>query len=169
MPDIILLAPEGRSFTSSPSTHGQSFAYPTSRIPMVFCGPGMPAGRQTLDTAGLVDFAPTVLSLLGVSSEGMEGRALVDHEGRAPSVILRSGALDHSDDTDAAEPATASDIVAPAPPASRTVREKRPVPAARVTARPARIRPATEAELQASLPTYVAARLVKARPEHGRQ
>ena len=82
MPDIILLAPEGRSFTSSPSTHG-SFAYPTSRIPMVFCGPGMPAGRQTLDTADLVDFAPTVLSLLGVSSEGMEGRALVDHEGRA--------------------------------------------------------------------------------------
>ena len=163
MPDIILLAPEGRSFTSSPSTHG-SFAYPTSRIPMVFCGPGMPAGRQTLDTADLVDFAPTVLSLLGVSSEGMEGTALVDHEGRPPSVILRSGALDHSDDTDPAEPATGSDIVAPAPPPSRTVREKRSVPAARVTARPARIRPATEAELQTSLPTYVAARVVKARP-----
>ena len=59
---------------------------------------------------------------------------------------------------------TGSDNAAPAPPASRTVREKRSVPAARVTARPARIRPATEAELQASLPTYVATRLVQARP-----
>ncbi len=163
MPDIILLAPEGRSFTSSPSTHG-SFAYPTSRIPMVFCGPGMPTGRQTLDTADLVDFAPTVLSLLGVSSEGMEGRALVDHEGRPSSVIRSTGALDHSDDTDPAEPETGPDKAAPVPPAARTVHEKRSFPAARVTARPARIRPATEAELQASLPTYVAARVVKERP-----
>ncbi len=80
-PDVILLAPAGRSFTSSPSTHG-SFAYPTSRIPMVFCGPGMPDGRVVIDQADLADFTPTVLSLLQVPADGLSGRALLDGEGR---------------------------------------------------------------------------------------
>ena len=162
MPDIVLLAPEGRSFTSSPSTHG-SFAYPTSRIPMVFCGPGIPAGRHTLETADLIDFAPTVLSLLGVSAEGMEGRALVDHEGRPSLVGASASAHGHSDDSDPAGPDTGWVNAAPPPPSPRTVREKQPTPSARVTARPARIRPATRAELHAGLPTYVAARLVQRR------
>jgi hypothetical protein len=163
MPDILLLAPEGRSFTSSPSTHG-SFAYPTSRIPMVFCGPGMPPGRQTLDTADLVDFAPTVLSLLGVSSDGMDGRALVDHDGRPSAGLTRSGAFDDTDDNDPVMADTRSGDADPAPGRTRRiVREKRSVPAARVTARPARIRAATEADLQSGLPAYVVTRLVQGR------
>jgi hypothetical protein len=83
-PDVVLLARAGRSFTkTSGSTHG-SFAYPTSRIPMVFCGPGIREGRTTIETAQLVDFAPTVLSLLGISrTEGMDGRPLLDREGTA--------------------------------------------------------------------------------------
>jgi hypothetical protein len=156
MPDVVLLAPEGRSFTSSPSTHG-SFAYPTSRIPMVFCGPGMPAGRRTLETADLVDFAPTVLSLLGVPSEGMDGRPLVDHEGR-PTPVLTA-----PEPPGEAEPAVDAAAAGGAPPrpARHPSREKRALPAARVVGRPARTRRATDAELAGTLPTYVAANLVR--------
>ncbi len=163
MPDVVLLAPEGRSFTSSPSTHG-SFAYPTSRIPMVFCGPGMPAGRVTLDTADLVDFAPTVLSLLGISSQGMDGRALVDHDGRPITVISLSGGPEEPEEPG---PAVATggrgEAAGRSGPASTVTREKRPWPAARVTARPKRVRAATKAELEAGLPAYVVAEVVRAR------
>jgi arylsulfatase A-like enzyme len=71
-PDVILLAPAGRSFAGGAATHG-SFAYTTSRVPMVFCGPGMPSGRAQIDGARMVDFAPTVLSLLGLQPGGTEG------------------------------------------------------------------------------------------------
>ena len=83
-PDVVLLARAGRSFSkTSGSTHG-SFAYPPTRIPMVFCGPGIPEGRTTIDSAQLIDFAPTVLSLLGMAStDGMVGRPLLDCSGRA--------------------------------------------------------------------------------------
>ena len=80
-PDVILLAPAGRSFSGGRATHG-SFAYSTSRIPMVFCGPGMPEGRAQIDVARMIDFAPTVLGLLGLAPEGLEGRALLDRSGQ---------------------------------------------------------------------------------------
>jgi hypothetical protein len=136
---------------------------------MVFCGPGMPAGRRTLATADLVDFAPTVLSLLGVSAEGVDGRALVDHDGRPSSeVVLR--APGHSEDADLTEAETNArpDNDAPHDPAEArsshpVAREKRSLPAARVTSRPADIRPARKAELRAGLPTYVAATLTRDR------
>jgi hypothetical protein len=80
-PDVILLAPAGRSFSGGAATHG-SFAYSTSRIPMVFCGPGMPPGRAQIDGARMIDFAPTVLSLLGLQPEGMEGQPLLDRSGQ---------------------------------------------------------------------------------------
>ena len=80
-PDVILLAPAGRSFSGGAATHG-SFAYSTSRIPMVFCGPGMPSGRAQIDGARMIDFAPTVLSLLGLTPEGMEGQPLLDRSGQ---------------------------------------------------------------------------------------
>ncbi|MBK8447693.1 MAG: alkaline phosphatase family protein [Micropruina sp.] len=86
MPDVIALAPAGRTFTGGPASHG-SFAYTTSRIPMVFFGPGMPAGRRTLETADLVDFAPTVLALLGLPIPAdLDGRPLVglDGSGQVP-------------------------------------------------------------------------------------
>ncbi|HKB01881.1 MAG TPA: alkaline phosphatase family protein [Gemmataceae bacterium] len=80
-PDVILVAPARQSFSGGASTHG-SFAYPTSRIPMVFCGPGIPPGQGSIEQAGMVDVAPTVLSLLGLGTTGMEGRPLLDQAGR---------------------------------------------------------------------------------------
>jgi hypothetical protein len=80
-PDVILLAPSGRSFSGGAATHG-SFAYPTSRIPMLFCGPGMPAGRAQIEGARMIDFTPTVLSLLGPMPAGLEGRPLLDQSGQ---------------------------------------------------------------------------------------
>ncbi|MEZ5094837.1 MAG: hypothetical protein R2731_01050 [Nocardioides sp.] len=152
MPDIVLLAPAGRSFTSSPSTHG-SFAYPTSRIPMVFCGPGMPEGRVTLDTADLVDFAPTVLSLLGIPTDGMDGRPLVDVQGRPRPVVRRQPARS----------APRGSGSRPRPTRTPPTRDKRAWPAARVTARPERMREASADDLTAGLPTYVLADVVRPR------
>lgn len=81
MPDVILLAPAGGAFSATPSTHG-SFGYPTTRIPMVFFGPGMPDGRRTLEGADLVDFTPTILSILGVGvPDDLAGRALLGIDG----------------------------------------------------------------------------------------
>ena len=72
-PDIILLAPSQRSFSGGKSTHG-SLAYPTTRIPMFFFGPGINE-RATIPEADLIDFTPTILSLLGVDTSdlGLDG------------------------------------------------------------------------------------------------
>jgi predicted AlkP superfamily pyrophosphatase or phosphodiesterase len=88
-PDVILLAPAGRSFSGGAATHG-SFAYSASRIPMVFCGPGMPEGRAQIDSARMIDFAPTVLSLLGLQPEGLDGQALLDRSGQVVRGPIRS-------------------------------------------------------------------------------
>jgi hypothetical protein len=42
----------------------------------------MPAGRAQIDGARMIDFAPTVLSLLGVTPAGLEGRPLLDLSGQ---------------------------------------------------------------------------------------
>lgn len=123
MPDVILLAPTGRTFTSGPATHG-SFGYSTSRIPMVFFGPGMPEGRRTLEQADLVDFAPTVLALLGLPvPTDIDGRPLLGLDGTdAPAV--RSGTLRGRDRRLRIIP-----VPAPATPKRRVLREVAVVPA----------------------------------------
>jgi hypothetical protein len=81
-PDIVLLAPEHSSFGYGRCTHG-SFAYPTTRIPMVFCGPGIGA-RAEIPEADLIDLTPSVLSLLDIDPAPyrLDGHALVDRTGR---------------------------------------------------------------------------------------
>jgi hypothetical protein len=83
-PDIVLLAEPNEAFTGIPSTHG-SFGYELLRVPMIFCGPAVRADRE-ISTADMVDFSPTLLSLLGIDVPSeMEGRALVDYHGRPPN------------------------------------------------------------------------------------
>lgn len=80
--DVILIAPSQRSFSATKSTHG-SVAYPTTRIPMLFFGPGI-RRRETIAEADQIDFTPTILSLLGTdtSSLDVDGSALVDYSGQ---------------------------------------------------------------------------------------
>lgn len=85
-PDVVMLAPERRGFTDNASTHG-SFAFPVIRIPMVFCGPAVRDDRE-VPASHMVDFTPTILSLLGVEiPEELPGRALLDYHGRRRSAI----------------------------------------------------------------------------------
>jgi arylsulfatase A-like enzyme len=84
-PDVIFMAPAQRSFDGGKSTHG-SVAYSTSRVPLIFCGPGIPA-EATIDEADVVDITPTILTLLGidVSALNLDGRPLLDEGGRPVS------------------------------------------------------------------------------------
>jgi predicted AlkP superfamily pyrophosphatase or phosphodiesterase len=153
-PDVILLARAGRSFSkTSGSTHG-SFAYPPTRIPMVFCGPGVQNGRTTIDSAQLVDFAPTVLSLLGISrTDGMVGRPLLDGSGR-PTTRPEGGAGPKP------EPRCPPEDRRPI--ADRSPRLQR-VPRATVVLHPTTVRKPTDNELRGSAPVLVALTLESSR------
>ena len=53
--------------------HGQPYTE-TARVPLVMRGPGVPVGRRSRQLVGLVDVAPTLLSLLGLRADaGMQG------------------------------------------------------------------------------------------------
>jgi predicted AlkP superfamily pyrophosphatase or phosphodiesterase len=59
------------------ATHGSPYAYDT-RVPMVFAGAGIRAGRRT-EPVTTLDIAPTLAALLGViMPSGCEGRVLGD-------------------------------------------------------------------------------------------
>lgn len=53
----------------------------TNRVPVIFRGPGVAAGRLVEDLASVVDYAPTLLELLGVRAPAaMQGRSLAAGE-----------------------------------------------------------------------------------------
>ena len=63
------------------------FAYETTlRVPLLFRGPGIPAGRRLAGPAALVDLMPTVLELSGVSPP-----AGAELSGRSLAAALRGG------------------------------------------------------------------------------
>lgn len=58
-------------------THGLFIYDSTTRVPLIFSGPGVPAGRRVDDVVRTVDIVPTVLDLLGVTAEEpLDGRPL---------------------------------------------------------------------------------------------
>ena len=85
-PDIVLLASPGQSFTyrsgPGPAANHGSLAYPVTRVPMMFFGPGID-GEHTIPTADMIDFTPTVLALFGIDSRpfGLDGTALLRYDG----------------------------------------------------------------------------------------
>lgn len=56
--------------------HGAYLLYEEAvRVPLVVCWPGrVPAGRRVAGATGLIDVSPTVLSLLGLSAQGLSPR-----------------------------------------------------------------------------------------------
>nr|MBA3296242.1 alkaline phosphatase family protein [Acidobacteriota bacterium] len=61
--------------TSSATTHGTLYAY-DQRVPIIFYGPGVPAGTRD-DAATPADIAPTLAVLAGVRFEAPDGKPLV--------------------------------------------------------------------------------------------
>ena len=62
--------------------HSHDYYAEVTRVPLVFAGPGVPAGRRVSGPVGLIDVGPTLLDLAGVGGgpEGPEtetGRSLV--------------------------------------------------------------------------------------------
>jgi len=46
------------------------------RVPLVFAGPGVPAGRRIAEPVSIADVAPTILALAGIPAPEMDGRDL---------------------------------------------------------------------------------------------
>ncbi|MFQ5578498.1 MAG: alkaline phosphatase family protein, partial [Anaerolineae bacterium] len=61
-------------------TKGQhhEVSWPTQHIPLIIYGPGVKQGFVSDYPARLVDLAPTVLALMGLQAEGMDGLILAD-------------------------------------------------------------------------------------------
>lgn len=76
-PDLLIeVAPYALPITSFATTHGSPHRYDT-HVPLVFAGPGVPAGRYS-GRAETVDLAPTLAELLGLPPpEGIDGGSLL--------------------------------------------------------------------------------------------
>lgn len=79
--DVVLLADNtsirGPNQTSWHGDHGGA-AWGSQHIPLILAGPGVRRGVLSHYPASLVDVAPTILNLLGASSDGMDGIGLAD-------------------------------------------------------------------------------------------
>jgi len=74
--DLIIVPKENWLLsTSAATTHGTLYPY-DQRVPVVFFGPGVPAGIRD-DAATPADIAPTLAALAGVRFETPDGQALV--------------------------------------------------------------------------------------------
>lgn len=74
--DLIIVPKENWLLsTSAATTHGTLYRY-DQRVPMIFFGPGVPAGIRD-DAATPADIAPTLAALAGVPFETSDGTALV--------------------------------------------------------------------------------------------
>ncbi len=83
---MIVTADHGEGFLEHDAVgHGYTLFDTTVHIPMIIAGPGIPGGRVVEDDVSIIDIAPTVLDLLGVSPEAR-------FEGQSLAPLLRGGA-----------------------------------------------------------------------------
>jgi len=77
--------------------HGNSLFEAVVRVPLLLIGPGIEPGRRVAEPVSLVDVAPTLLALLGLSAPpSFEGRSLLSRlvrpqqpeDAREPSDVL---------------------------------------------------------------------------------
>ena len=91
--DLLLVAAPGWDFAPGcRGGHGSVCAVDTL-VPMVFAGPGLPAGAM-IDHARLVDLAPTILGLLA-GHQGLPDAAAFDGADRSPALRNARPAQDH--------------------------------------------------------------------------
>ena len=74
---ILVIADHGESLGEhGEDTHGIFLYDSTLRVPFIFAGPGVPAGRVAKTVARGIDVAPTLLDYAGIAGRPMEGRSL---------------------------------------------------------------------------------------------
>lgn len=78
-PDLIIITKENWKFGNSKMVgdHGQA-TWDNQHIPLVIAGPGVKSGWTSEGCARLVDIAPTVITLLGLKPDKMDGIVLAD-------------------------------------------------------------------------------------------
>jgi N-acetylglucosamine-6-sulfatase len=88
---------------------GKYLAYePSSHVPLLIRGPGIPAGSVTQELSGNIDLAPTLLDATGASAQGrpIDGRSLLpfarDPARRTGRPLLHEGLIAGDNDRDAA-------------------------------------------------------------------
>jgi arylsulfatase A-like enzyme len=79
-PDIALWFQENTITSHNPNVHGEhgGGTWGAQHIPLVIAGPGVQGGMESSFPARLVDVAPTVLTLLGIQPDRMDGVVLAD-------------------------------------------------------------------------------------------
>jgi len=93
---VVLTADHGEEFGEHGGIeHGRTLYEESIRVPLIVVGPGIAAGQRVDEDVSLVDVAPTLLDLLGLSAEArFEGRSLLPllptgaDGSRAPADIL---------------------------------------------------------------------------------
>ena len=75
---VVVTSDHGEEFLEHGDVlHGRTQYEEVLRVPLLFAGPGVPAGVRVSETASLVDVAPSVLALLGQGvPEDLDGRDL---------------------------------------------------------------------------------------------
>ena len=75
---VVATADHGEAFGEHGEIGHSIFVYDTTlRVPLVMHGPGVPAGTVVADDVSLVDVAPTLAALTGVTSADSDGQSLV--------------------------------------------------------------------------------------------
>ena len=71
---VIITADHGESLgDGGEPTHGLLLNDGTMRVPLIVRGPGITAGARAQEVVGLQDITPTVLGMLGLTNEGLDG------------------------------------------------------------------------------------------------
>lgn len=80
-PTVVVFAREGLTFAQSSTNwkadHGGN-GWQSQHLPIIMAGPGIQAGVVSNDPAQLDDLAPTLLTDMGVTPTGMQGRVLTE-------------------------------------------------------------------------------------------
>ena len=75
---VIVVGDHGESLGAhGEPTHGMLLFDPAIRVPLIIRAPGV-APAERVDSASLVDIAPTVMALAGVSATATPGRSLLE-------------------------------------------------------------------------------------------
>lgn len=71
---IVAAADHGEAFGEHGEIGHSIFVYDTTlRVPLIISGPGVPNGRTVVDRVALIDVAPTVMRMLGVTPFDVDG------------------------------------------------------------------------------------------------
>jgi arylsulfatase A-like enzyme len=88
-PDVVVVFAEGAGCEPGgqagwKADHGGT-SWESQHIPLILSGPGVRSGHVSSYPARLIDIAPTVLQLMGISHQGMQGIPLADALQAPPS------------------------------------------------------------------------------------